>query len=160
MHRSASEMLSHRRGVHDDRLVANGGPQPGLAMWPRGWPGGLRLLPRRNGAQILRRRSRGNDRCGGLASFWPARRARQPDRSGSGPVAGWRGAAGGITGALGATVLLSALGVTAGIIFWPATLAVAMLAGIGAGSYQLKETRCDRQAARPPPLCAGPPTRS
>ena len=29
MHKLASEMLSHRPGVHDDRLVGNGGPQPG-----------------------------------------------------------------------------------------------------------------------------------
>jgi len=57
----------------------------------------------------------------------------------TGGAGGWRGAAGGITGALGASFLLGALGVTAGIVFWPATLAVAMLAGITAGGYHLDE---------------------
>ena len=55
----------------------------------------------------------------------------------TGGAGGWRGAAGGISGALGASFLLGALGVTAGIVFWPATLAAAMLAGIAAGGYNL-----------------------
>jgi len=48
----------------------------------------------------------------------------------TGGAGGWRGAAGGISGALGAAVLLSALGVTAGIVFFPVTLASAALAGM------------------------------
>ena len=36
----------------------------------------------------------------------------------AGGAGGWRGAAGGISGALGASFLLGALGVTAGIVFW------------------------------------------
>jgi hypothetical protein len=57
----------------------------------------------------------------------------------AGGAGGWRGAAGGVAGALGASVLLGVLGVTAGIIFWPATLAAAMLAGIGMGSLHIEE---------------------
>jgi hypothetical protein len=57
----------------------------------------------------------------------------------TGGAGGWRGAAGGISGALGASFLLGALGVTAGIVFWPATLAAAAVAGIMAGGYHLDE---------------------
>jgi len=57
----------------------------------------------------------------------------------TGGAGGWRGAAGGISGALGASFLLGALGVTAGIVFWPVTLAAAAAAGMAAGSYKLDE---------------------
>jgi len=57
----------------------------------------------------------------------------------TGGAGGWRGAAGGISGALGASFLLGALGVTAGVVFWPATLAAAALAGIMASSHRLDE---------------------
>ena len=57
----------------------------------------------------------------------------------TGGAGGWRGAAGGISGALGASILLGALGVGAGIVFWPVTLAAAMVAGIAAGSYNLDQ---------------------
>ena len=57
----------------------------------------------------------------------------------TGGAGGWRGAAGGISGALGASILLGALGVGAGIVFWPATLAAAMLAGMAAGGYNLEQ---------------------
>ncbi len=57
----------------------------------------------------------------------------------TGGAGGWRGAAGGISGALGASFLLGAIGVGAGIVLWPVTLAAAMLAGIAAGSYHLEE---------------------
>ena len=57
----------------------------------------------------------------------------------TGGAGGWRGAAGGISGALGASFLLGALGVGAGIVFWPVTLAAAMVAGIVAGSYNLDQ---------------------
>ena len=55
----------------------------------------------------------------------------------TGGAGGWRGAAGGISGALGASFLLTALGVTAGVVFWPATLAAAALVGIAAGGHRL-----------------------
>ena len=55
----------------------------------------------------------------------------------TGGAGGWRGAAGGISGALGASILLGALGVTAGVVLWPLTLAAAMTAGIAASSYNL-----------------------
>lgn len=57
----------------------------------------------------------------------------------TGGAGGWRGAAGGISGALGASFLLTALGVTAGVVFWPATLAAAALVGIAAGGHRLDE---------------------
>ncbi len=57
----------------------------------------------------------------------------------TGGAGGWRGAAGGISGALGATFLLTALGVGAGIVFWPVTLAAAAVAGMAAGGYKLDE---------------------
>jgi len=57
----------------------------------------------------------------------------------TGGAGGWRGAAGGISGALGASILLGALGVTAGIVLWPATLAAAMMAGIWAGGRGLDQ---------------------
>ena len=57
----------------------------------------------------------------------------------TGGAGGWRGAAGGISGALGASFLLGALGVTAGVVFWPATLAAAAVAGIMASSHRLDE---------------------
>ena len=57
----------------------------------------------------------------------------------TGGAGGWRGAAGGISGALGATFLLGALGVGAGIVFWPVTLAAAAVAGMAAGSYHLDQ---------------------
>ena len=55
----------------------------------------------------------------------------------TGGAGGWRGAAGGISGALGASILLGALGVTAGVVLWPLTLTAAMMAGIAASSYNL-----------------------
>ena len=55
----------------------------------------------------------------------------------TGGAGGWRGAAGGISGALGASFLLGALGVTAGVVFWPATLAAAAIVGIAAGGHRL-----------------------
>jgi Dynamin family len=57
----------------------------------------------------------------------------------TGGAGGWRGAAGGISGAFGASLLLTVLGVTAGVVFWPATLAAAALAGIAAGGHGLDE---------------------
>jgi Dynamin family len=77
----------------------------------------------------------------------------------TGGAGGWRGAAGGISGALGASFLLGALGVTAGVVFWPATLAAAALVGIAAGSHRLDErvkkaalTRTDESLARLPDI--------
>jgi Dynamin family len=57
----------------------------------------------------------------------------------TGGAGGWRGAAGGISGALGASLLLGALGVTAGIVFWPATLAAALVAGAYTGGQGLEK---------------------
>lgn len=54
----------------------------------------------------------------------------------TGGAGGWRGAAGGISGALGASILL---GATAGIVFFPVTLAAAAVAGVAAGGFGLEE---------------------
>jgi len=56
----------------------------------------------------------------------------------TGGAGGWRGAAGGIGGALGATVLLGALGLTS-IAFFPVTLAAAAIAGMYFGKAGLEK---------------------
>jgi Dynamin family len=58
----------------------------------------------------------------------------------TGGAGGWRGAVGGISGALGASFILGALGVGVGsIVFWPATLAAAALAGLTIGGLHIEE---------------------
>jgi hypothetical protein len=54
----------------------------------------------------------------------------------TGGAGGWRGAAGGIAGALGAAFLLAVMGV-GGIVFFPVTLAAAAIGGLLLGSMGL-----------------------
>lgn len=58
----------------------------------------------------------------------------------TGGAGGWRGAAGGISGALGASFILGALGVgTAAVVFWPVTLAAAAVVGMAAGGIHIED---------------------
>jgi hypothetical protein len=58
----------------------------------------------------------------------------------TGGAGGWRGAVGGISGALGAAVILGALGVgAASVVFWPVTLAAAAVVGLIGGSLHIEE---------------------
>jgi hypothetical protein len=65
----------------------------------------------------------------------------------TGGAGGWRGAAGGIAGALGMAVILGAVGATAGIVLFPLTLAAALGAGMFAGGIDL-EKRVKEKVAR------------
>jgi hypothetical protein len=58
----------------------------------------------------------------------------------TGGAGGWRGAAGGISGALGASFILGFLGVgAAAVVFWPVTLAAAAIAGLAAGGFKIED---------------------
>lgn len=52
----------------------------------------------------------------------------------TGGAAGWRGAAGGITGALGSAVLLTIIGATASAVFFPITIVAGAIGGLVFGS--------------------------
>jgi hypothetical protein len=73
----------------------------------------------------------------------------------TGGAGGWRGAAGGITGALGMGLILGAIGVTAGIVLFPLTLGAALGAGVLAGGAGLEKRvkekvaqECDAEIAK------------
>jgi hypothetical protein len=72
----------------------------------------------------------------------------------TGGAGGWRGAAGGISGALGMGFLLAAVGVTAGAVFFPLTLAAAATLGMLGATSGLEKRVKDAMATRCDPLLA------